>query len=567
MKRWVGAALLGVVGLAILMRFAPLLEFSIWGSDSGEYYQITKLIVESGALGGDYIGWGFGYPYFPGMFLLTGEVVELGGAPLLETLLLVAPLVACLSMVAIFLIGLEAFRDPRAGLFAAAYLSVCTPHVFATSHPMPGSVGDFLALLCILLLLKSVARRWAIPALALATPALIVTHHLSTFFVLVPVLLALLAREALRLRTDARRARVEGGYLLYLYSLALLFWFVYAVPFRERVLTEAFHTSPWAVLGLAVLCLAAVPCIVALRRRLAPGLRYMPSFPSLKRAVAGYGVFVAGGAAVMAGVALASAPGTAINVDEFAAIWFLPQVFVLGLAVAGVGWAEFSREGLFVLLWLGAIALTLVIGVATENHVLLPYRQTQYLMEPLALFAGAGAMLVHDQTNLERRVRTSLAAAGVLLTGVLLVGATSYPPKGILGGFEEGTSAAEMDSALWLRDGRGGWELLATDHRMSSICFGIAGINASWDDARMTLHGNLSEAEEEIGGLEVPSGHHAIDLVLLSPSVVEGAALVQWESARPIEGAALAKFGSPLFVKIYEAGGVVVFCTRPPEAR
>ncbi len=562
MKRWVGAALLGVLGLATLMRLAPLLEFSVWGSDSGEYYSITKSLVESGGLGGEYLGWGFGYPYFPGMLLLTGEVFELGGSPLFQTLLLAAPLVACLSMVAIFLIGLEAFRDPRAGVFAAAYLSVCTPHVFATSHPMPGSVGDFLALLCILLLLMSIGRRSALPALALATPALIITHHLSTFFVLVPVHIALLAREVLRLRSDASRTRVEGGYLLYLYFLALLFWFAYAPPFRERVLTEAFHTSPWAVLGLALLCLAAVPIIVALRRRLSPGFRYRPSFPSLRRALVGYGAFAAGGAAIMAGVALATAPGTAIQVDESAAIWFLPQVFLLGLAVAGVGWAEFSREGLFVLFWLGAIALTLVIGVATENHVLIPYRQTQYLMEPMALFAGAGVALIHDQWNLRRRAGSSLIAAGALLAGLLLVGATSYPPKEVLGGFEEGTTAAEMDSALWLRDGKGGWELLATDHRMSSICFGIAGLNASWDDARMTLHGNLSEAEEEIHGLEVPSGLHAIDLVLLSPSVVEGAALVQWESARPIRGEALAKFSSPLFLRIYEAGGVVVFCTR-----
>lgn len=561
MRRWAWATLVGILSLAMVMRLAPLLHYSVWGSDTGEYYVLTEKLVEGGALSTDYNGWGFGYPYFPGMFVLTGGVVDLCGTPLFGTLLAVAPLVACLSVLALFIIGVLSFGDGRAGLFAAAYLSVCTPHVFATSHPMPGAIGDFLALLCILLLLKGIEKPAILPALALVTPALVLTHHLSTFFVIVPVLIALLGREVLRVKTDTSRTTIEAGYLSFIMGLSIVYWFGYAVPFRERVISEAFGTSPWLILGLAPLPIIFLPLIVGLRRKLLPHLRYRPAFPSLKRVSANYALFAAGGTLVMAGAALLSAPGTSIDVNENAIVWFLPQVYLLGIAIAGVGWAEYSREGLFILLWLGAIGLTFIIATATENHVLMPYRQTQYMMEPLALFAGAGAVFIHDHLNPDGRRHRALAAATALTAGIVLVGATSYPPREVMGGFEEGTVEEELAAAIWLKDGKGSWDLLATDHRMSSICFGIAGINGSWDDAYMTLHGNLSEAAQELESLEVPSGRRSVDLVLLSPSIIRGAALVQWENAEPISGDALAKFETPVFVKIYDAAGVKVYYT------
>jgi hypothetical protein len=126
----------------------------------------------------------------------------------------------------------------------------------------------------------------------------------------------------------------------------------------------------------------------------------------------------------------------------------------------------------------------------------------------------------------------------------------------VLGGFEEGTTAGEMDSVLWLGETAGRTELVATDHRMSSMAFGFAHVNATWDEAYFTLHGNLSEAVAEMAGLDTPSGHHAVTMVLLDPAIESGVALKQWETARPMSAAARAKFSSPVFIKLYEADGV-----------
>jgi hypothetical protein len=544
---------------AVVMRFLPLLQFSVWGSDSGEYYLLTRRLVEGSALSTAYSGWGFGYPYFPGMFLLTGEAALLTGIGVFSSVLWVAPAVACLSVLTILQITLRAFDDIRAGLLAGALLAVCTPSVYSTSHPIPGGIGDLLALLCILLLLKTLEQRRAAPLLILASLALVMTHHLSVFFVIVPVLFALLGRELLRVRTDSMRTRVEGGYLVFILSLTLLYWYVYAVPFRDRVIGEGFGTSPWLVLAYAYASLLAIPLLVALRRRFWPRRFYRPVFPSLKRVMWTYAIFVTAGTLVMAAVVLLSSPGTAIDVDRTAAYWFLPMVFMVGLAVAGVGRGEYAKDGVFVMLWMGAICLTSLFAAATSNHVLLQYRQTQYLIEPLAVLTGAGAVFIHDHLNLDRQKVGALAAAGLLTGGLVLCAATAYPPRGVLGGFEEGTTAREMAAVFWLREQAGGNGLLATDHRMSSMVFGFAGVNTSWDDAFDTLHGNLSQARAEIAGLKTPSGFHAVSMVLLDPAIESGVALKQWETARPLSPEAKAKFSSELFTKSYDSGGVRIY--------
>ncbi len=561
MKRWLWAGLAGVFALAVAIRFWPLLQFMIWGSDSGEYFLLTSRLVSTSAISTDYGGWGFGYPYFPGMFVLAGELGMLAGLPILGSMQLAAPLAASLSVLLIFLITVRTFGDGRAGLLAGAVLAVATPAVYATSHPMPGSVGDMLALLCILLLLVSLESRSGPVALGLASGALVMTHHLSTFFVLTPVALALLGRELVSARTDRRRAAIEGGYVVCLLAGTMLYWYAYATPFRERVIPEGFGLSPWTVLVLAFASVLAIPALVLLRRRLRPGVLYRPAFPSVRRVGAFTAVFIAAGAAVLVAIALGVTPGTTIDLDDRAAWWFLPLLTMLALAIGGISLSEFSREGFFVELWMGAIALSMVFGIATNNHVLLPYRQTQYFIAPMAVLAGAGAAYLHDSWNGHRRRAGSVAAAAAIGALVAMCAVTAYPPREMMGGFEEGITSDEMDGVLWLRENGAPAGLVATDHRLSSVTFGFAGLNASWDDARETLRGNLGDASREMAGLETPSGFHRVDVVMLSPSVVAGVALTQWETARPITGEALAKFSSEAFLRIYESNGVVVYRT------
>ena len=92
------------------------------------------------------------------------------------------------------------------------------------------------------------------------------------------------------------------------------------------------------------------------------------------------------------------------------------------------------------------------------------------------------------------------------------------------------------------------------------MVFGFAGLNATWDGARKTLHASsYAECQDEIAGLNTPSGEKPIDYVLLDEDIKEGAALQQWENARPMSQEAQEKFGMWPFIKLYEAGGVEVY--------
>ena len=70
MKKWVMLSLFMVFLLAMFMRLFPLTQYAIWGSDTGEYFHITSQLTSDGYISTDYDGWGFGYPYFPGMLYL-----------------------------------------------------------------------------------------------------------------------------------------------------------------------------------------------------------------------------------------------------------------------------------------------------------------------------------------------------------------------------------------------------------------------------------------------------------------------------------------------------------------
>ena len=76
------------------------------------------------------------------------------GLGTMDAMIWFIPALASFIVLPIFLIALRAFGDRRAALASAAVLAVASPSVFITSHPMPGSIGDLLALMLFLVLLR-----------------------------------------------------------------------------------------------------------------------------------------------------------------------------------------------------------------------------------------------------------------------------------------------------------------------------------------------------------------------------------------------------------------------------
>lgn len=557
MKKWVLLALFAIFFLAIFIRLLPLTRYAIWGSDSGEYYYITTQLTSDGHISTDYDGWGFGYPYFPGMYHLTGAAHFLTGIDILWSMILIIPIVASFSVLIVFFLAKILFKSNIAGLLASAVVAVAMPHVFATSHPMPGSLGDVLLLSTILLLLFSFKSRKFIPLLILSALALTLTHHLSSYFLFIAVFGGLFLSELLR-SENGKEANIQWGFLIFFLTVLILYWTIAAPPFADSVVSSAFDLPFWIVFSAGYIVLFLAFILIKLRRRIE--WSYHPKFPKAHKQLMMFLLLLFVLFFVLGFLAFVKLPGTEVNLNPDVAILFSPFVVLLAFTSIGAGYLRFYRNGMVIYGWIIALVLSLVIAMVTSNRVLLTYRHPQYIIPPLALAIGVGmAMLFntfgHDKTRFKKGV-----AAGLVVVLIGLTSLTTYPSKEIMGGFQEGTSQEDMQAVFWARESLNEGATVATDHRMSSMLFGFAGLNATWDEAGKTLHApTYTECQDEIAGLDTPSGEKPVDYILLDEDIKEGVALLQWENAQPMSQEARDKFTKEPFIKLYESNGVEIY--------
>src|SRR2546427_334424 len=361
---------LGLAAIAlgsISVRLSPLSSFVYWGSDTGEYFSILRTLVRTGHASTPYYGWGITYPYFPGMFFVQAGLADLGGVEASAVLTLLVPILGARAVGPMCLLAARIVTEDRFALFAAALLAGANPHVYTTSHAAPATLGDLLALTCLLLFLRLRADRRAIIPLLLVSGSLVVTHHLSLYFLLVMIVGAIVVRGLAR---------------------------------------------PWQ-----------------------------------------------GGAGTRAEIAFA----------------FVPPVALLPFSGSGRKFLAFCRDGADVSAWLIALLLSAALGIVAAPQVLIPYRHMEYVLVPLAIFAGVGFFRLLDLAGLRGRSRSAaLAACGLLLVGTAI---TSIPPPSAFAGWHEGTVPQALDPAYWARDYASG--LVATDHHGSSTGFGDGGVQAA----------------------------------------------------------------------------------------
>lgn len=557
MKKWVLLALFAVFFLAIFIRLYPLTQYMIWGSDSGEYYYISSQLASDGYISTDYDGWGFGYPYFPGMFYIISAVHFLTGMDILWAMILIIPILASFSVLIVFFIAKSLFKSDGAGLLAGAVMAVSMPHVFATSHPMPGSLGDMLILSTILFFLFSFKSRKFILLSVLSALALTLTHHLSSYFLFIALFGGLFISEMLKTK-NGKETWTHWGFLIFLLTVLILYWTIAAQPFADRVISSAFDLPYWLVLsiGYGVLFLALI--IIKLRRRFQ--WHYTPKFPQAQKQIALFLILLIILLSVLFFMAFVKVPGTDLELTPAVALLFTPLVVLLAFTSVGAGYLKFIRGGMTIYGWIIALVLSLVMAMVTSNRVLLTYRHPQYLMAPLALAIGVGMVMLFNAFGHGKRGFRKGLILGLVVVLIGLTSLSAYPSKEIMGGFQEGTSQEDMQSVFWARESLNKGATVATDHRMSSMVFGFAGLNGTWDEAYNTLHASsYEECRDEIENIEIPSGEKSIDYVLLDDDIKDGVALRQWMNAEPMSFEAQQKFKLWPFVKIYEADGAEVY--------
>jgi len=554
MRKSTAAALIAILIVAVLTRLLPLLRFTYWGSDVGEYHYLTTQLVDSGRVSTNYYGWGITYPYFPGMYFVTGGTSLLGIHPD-AALDLVLPILNALSSLLVFLIAVRIFRDDRIGLLAAAVVAVIMPYVYATSHPVPEAIGIVFLLACLALLVGPSAGR--LKNLFLLLPlsaAMVVTHHLSTYFLVIMVLFAVVLRTMLYGRVRMRDVAVELVLVAFTLGTALPYWLIYATPFRVQVLGDL-SVMPWwgpfaALAGLIVLWVGAVK----LRQR--STLRFVPKYPDARKAGVMFAVALAFLLALTITFTFVNVLGTTITLPVAATAFLTPVFLLVAFAAPGRKPLDFSRDGHQPTSWFIVIALSTVAGSFIGARVLIPYRHIDFLMIPLAVMIGSGIVFLYDRTLAGKGLGASVSVlvAALVVTNV----AVAYPPPGIMAGYDEGTNSHSLVAMHWLGGHVTG--LVAADHKASMQAFGFGGVNATWDTAREALlANNFTLAKDEMLKVDSPSGEKRVDYVLLNVDSRSGTQLFPYEPAVALSSAALAKYERLPYQRFYDDGYTQVY--------
>lgn len=554
MRRSTAFALLAVLLAAIFIRLSPLLSALYWGSDFGEYFRILRTLNGGGRMPSEYLGWGSTYPFFPGMFFVQEAVAGLGGLDLVTVLNLAVPVLGALAVLPIFLAAAEVTRDDRVALFVATFVAGAMPHVYATSHTAPATLGDLLAFAALLLFVRIGRDPRRLIALLPVTAGLIVTHHLSTYFLVLMVLGTIVLRGLLRPEVASPALRREVGYAAAFVAGTFAFWLGYATPFRQNILVDV-SVQPWWLLlvGFAVL-LAVLAALVLARRRLS--WRFRPRYPGLRYVAAMYVaalVFIFGFAGLTILVAI---PGTAIALPASIVVYFAPFLVLVAFSSAGRKFLDFLRDGASVSAWFLALAGSALLGSVVAARVLVPYRHVEYLIVPVAILAGVGFVRFLDLGGVARARRAmAVVACGFLLAANFVV---AIPPKNFVAGWDEATRPAVVDGAYWTRDHVDG--LLAADHRASTVVFGFGGINATWDTTVAPFFApDFDRARPGLLGVAAPAGTMDVTYVWLDRDQIAGVQLRVWDPAVPMPAAAVDKFSESPFIKVFDNGFAQVY--------
>ncbi len=565
MNRATGLFLLAAAILAVALYLAPLGPFAIFGSDTGEYYRLTAALLTTGHDPlASYGGWGFAYQDFPGIFLLSAATAGALGVDPLAALQTVIPVLAALSLVPLFLLFRRLVPNDRVALLGAAFATVAMPRAFSIAHPAPLALGDFFVIAALWMFLESRRDvRFYLP-LSLTAAALVVTHHLSSYFFLVSALGGLLLLEMWRPGAWRRAFPLRELVFVGAFAVGLLaFWFDYARQFGS-ILDQGLFGIHLGFAGLAAAAIASVGVVGALvrlrRGRVGPRARSvrLPSDRSVLRDFAVLLVGGLGGAVLLVSVAL---PGTEQTTTVGAVLFFLPLFLLIPFAAGSRRLVTLARSAPFAVTWLGAIGVSALVGIASQSQVLLPARHAEYLLIPLSLLAALTLGWLLGRVGAARGRRAMWAGAVAVVVLVAANAAIVYPPPADLGGFQEGLTYG--DAALWMWVGIGVPANLtvASDHRLSSMVFGFDGNNATWDSTPALFWGSSwNAAAAELNSSRAPHSYfHAVNVVAVDGVMRAGTALDPGLLALPMSPAAVAWFEGPPFVPLYENGAQTVY--------
>ncbi|MCI4347291.1 MAG: hypothetical protein L3J97_01565 [Thermoplasmata archaeon] len=561
--------LLAAACVLVFLALEPLLSFALFGSDTGEYYRLTSTLLSTGHFAPQfptYQGWGSAYPDFPGIFALAGAVSGALGVDPLSSLAYTLPILGAISVFPLFLLFRRVFQHDLIALFGAAFAGAAMPRMFILAHPAPQALGDFLVVAALWMYVEGRRdRRWYLP-LALVAGALIVTHHLSSYFFIlaalgIVVLLELWRPGAWSRRFPTRELAFSAAFLV----AFLAYWFYHAPHFLNITLAQlsGFRSVPApAFIAAAIGVVVVAGVFISARRRRALERGGHARFPTDRSTLLEILLIAAGTTGGLALLLVLPLPPGNQHVTAGELLYFAPFYLPMALTAGTRRLLSLSRLGSFAIVWLAVLALSVAVAFAIPEvgKILIPGRHVEFVAIPLGLLLALG--LGRWVARARDRVGRPAVFAGACVAVLLLAAnaAIVYPPPADFGGFQEGLTLPDQALWLWAGIGLAPQTAVASDHRLSSMMFGFDDLATTYQTTpHLFINASWSAAAAELHSSGAPLKNRMIEAVALDATMHSGVALVPDNLALPLSPEAAQWFSAPPFVPVYESGSQVVY--------
>ncbi len=553
MKKSGWFALLSIIAFSFLIRTIPLYEYTLWGMDFGDYFYYTSRWVETGGAYLSIDGWGQAYPFFPGMFILGGGFHLLSGVDLLRSTMFVPVVVSALSPLFVFMIVHRVMDDWRPAIFSAFFFTSLPPIIYGYSHPRPETLGFFLMLLILSLNITSLERhRKTILPIIIALCSLIITHHLSTYFLILFFIGGVSVSKLWRTKewvVDTIRTRL----LLVFMISTFLYWIFYSTPFGENRIEGALGFPSYTIVFAPFIFLIFLEFLTIVRRKIDITIPINFHKQDIKSFLTWVILAILVLIPIIIYITIGTIPAMEIEIGSTVLI-YLPMVFLGLFALSSRKIIKAVKEGPTLIGWLVFVIISIFIGVISGSRSLLPLRHFTFFLLVASLFIGIG--IFHFEVtvfNPKSKKRKTLALGMVVIILVAFLIPLSYPSQERAGGFIEGVESEDMEAAFWTRHSITG--RVAADHRISGALFSVSNEEVTWRDGyEMYFSDEFSEAIEDMQ-------ENNVSYIMWDEEMKKGTIIELGQNPQPLTQSLIESYHEN-FHLVYKSEEVVVYAVH-----
>jgi hypothetical protein len=525
--KWVFPLLLVTI-IAILLRSLPSILNAAWGVDFGIYYGLTNSFVETKSFINPYNGWGSSYQYFPILYIITGMAHFITGIDTIQLLPKIAPVFGGLTILILYFIVYELFKNRTIALISAGLLSTATFHVYQTSHAAPLTIGHFFMMISLFLFIKFIKKSTYLIPLLISTVLLILSHHFTTYFYIICITGILFSYVHMH-SPSWKKSWFSLSYVLFASTVAFSYWMFIATPVYESFMNGKLFLSPPLVIlfffGLTITGFFLSMYSNQIKNHIVKTEKKLPTISLSKKVIIVFFALLAVSLiAIKTGI-----PGVYSQLTPLAVFYSLPMVLLVSFSLAGFSLLKEQKKGFFIQAWSIALMGSFLFSILSAN--LMPDRHLEYLIVPLCVPA-AMSMNHLIQNHKVKEIKSLFSSQKIIrrnhllkphlrpfvipsIVAILIIAntMTAYSSIDALDSLDERVSDPCLSVMEWMEGNMSSDSVIASDHRLSMLCW-ANGYNITYGETNTTWTSeNVSQCLEELQQFNIT--HILIDDIMV----------------------------------------------------